>query len=283
MSARKEKWDKPAYDLEEAKENCFNVSGTINYMDLGFKAKKPDWKKLEKLMKKVGKPAQYYMTMTGLVWTFEVHVGTTKMVINRFDVGKLRKVSEQRDFLRKLSDRTKVVTKDDLVKFDKENADPEDSKEAVSINEEIDKLRNAADSLRGTAQDQNYRKKTIDKALWSQKEFLAWCKKKGYLPFAEFIMEVDADRGWSSKVTNFLKLGRKTGLKDRTLADLLMARNSGDDPDWDQARKEVAGVLNRAILPKYNKEKMSELAKKIKEYEAKAKKLERQLKSLKAA
>ena len=283
MGIKSEQWDKAAYDLDEAKENWLNVSGTLNYMDLGIKAKKPDWKKLQAAMTKTRKPAKYFMTMDGLKFTFEVRVATTKFVLNRLDISKVRGVAKQREILRRLEDRTKIVTKADLVRFDKATSDPEDSKAVVGVNEELDKLRGEIDWLKQTAKAGNYRNKTIDKGLYMNKEFRSWAKKKGYGGFTDFLIDVDAKAGWTNRVSAFLDLGRRTGLRPETLAELLEARDSGARADFSEARKQVAEVVNRAMLPKYNQEGLRRIAQEIKKREAKAKELERKLRSLRAA
>lgn len=283
MGQRKEQWDKAAYYLDEAKEIWGNVAGTINYMDLGFKARKPDWKKLDAAMKKANKPAKFFMTMNGLVYTFEVHVGSTKLVMNKVDIGKVRGASKQREILRKLSLRTKVVTKEDLAKFDREHADPEDGEAAVEIGEQVTRLQNEIDLLRQTARAANYRRKEITKGLFMNKEFKAWAKKKGYSGFVDFLIDVDDDKGFTPAVVAFLETGKRTGMRTKTLEALKDALERGEKPDFEQARKEVAHVVNKAMLPKYNKEKLGEIAEEIKKREAAIKKLERRLEALKAA
>jgi len=283
MAPKKEQWDKDAYGLDEAKEIWGNVAGTIDYMDLGFKAKKPDWKKLAALMKKANKPASYYMTLDGLKYTFEVHVGSKRLVLNKVDFGKLRDERKQRDILRKLSLRTKLVTKEELAKFDEQHADAEDGPEAIKINKEIDRLKNELAFMRQTAEAANYRSKTVDKALFMNKEFKAWAARKGYGAFVSFLIDVDDKRGWSSDVVAFLKLGKKTGLRESTLRALLKALKDREQPDFTEARKEVARIVNKVMLPKYNKEKMRELTDEMKAHQAKVRALEKKLVALKAA
>jgi len=282
MGEKREQWDKDAYSLKEAKELWGNVAGTVDYMDLGIKAKKPDWSKVDALMRKSGKPAKYFMTLNGLVYTFEVHVASTKIVLNKLDIAKSGGPDQQRELLRRLSLRTKLVSKSDLTEFDKKNVDPKDQQEAVKLHARLDELKNEIDWQKQLAKAGNYRNKTVDVALFMNKEFTTWAKKKGYSGFTDFLMGVDDKRGWTSEMQTFVKSG-KTGMSAKTLAPLLKALQDGTTPDFTQARKEVAHVLNSRMLPIYNKEGLRAIAEKIKALQGQVKEVERKLKSLKAA
>ena len=283
MGTRKEQWDRAAYDLDEAKEYWSNVAGTLRHMELGFKPKKPDWKKVQKLLQKAKKPGKYFLVMTELVLTFELHVGGAKLILDRFDVAKVKGTQNQRDVLRKLQMRTKVVTKDDLVRFDKENADPEDGAEAVSINEQLDALGNEIDWLKQTAKAGNFRSKDAVTGLFMNKEFRAWAKKKRFSVFTEFLVDAQSDRGWTKNTLALVQLGKRSGLKSGTLGALEAARDAGERPDFTAAEREVGRIVNTVLLPKYNKEGLSDLVGKIKKKEAERKTLLRKLRALKAA
>ncbi len=282
MATRIEQWDKAAYHETEAKEIWGNIASTIDFMKLGFRARKPDWKKLVAAMDKDRKPAKFFMKMDGLVYTFEVHVGSTKLVLNKVDIGKTGTVAEQRETLRRLSLRTEIVTKADLADFDRVHADPEDAAATIALQKEIDEHKNAIDLLRQTAQAANFRKKTVDQALFMNKDFREWAKTKGYGAFTDFLVDVDAERGWTNGILAFLGLGKRTGLKPATLLALLEASREGTKPDFAAARAEVARIVNTAMLPQYNKEGLQRIADEIKTHKAAIGALEKKVRALAA-
>jgi hypothetical protein len=93
--------------------------------------------------------------------------------------------------------------------------------------------------------------------------------------------ESESSTGLGSEGAKLLADPKTSGIQPKTLEAIEAARTKGEKPDYTQARKEViAKVINRLLLPRYNKEKLDELNKQINERTAKQATLKKKLQAL---
>jgi len=266
-------------------ERAFGDSvGEIAAMHLGLSPKKPDKGKVQAMLDKDKKnPGKFYLVLDGLKLTFEVRVGTTqKIVLNTLDLAAVKDIGKRRELLVQLNMRaSELVSKDDLKKFDTEHTDsasPAVRKASVELGEEIDKLENELDNLKIMQTAQNY--KNTDYNPWD-KEFNEWVEKKGFGRFTAFVDDVENGHGISAQGRKLLDDAATSGIQAKTLEAIKAAEVKGDAADFKQARKEViANVINKLLLPRYNKERVTEITKEVNETATKLAGLKKKLGAL---
>jgi len=258
-------------------------AGQVAAMHLGLAPKKPDKAKVQALLDKDKKnPAKFFLVLDGSKLTFEVRVGIVKIILNTLDLASVKDLGKRRDLLVQLNMRADdLVSKDDLKAFDKEHAgteSPTAQKAAVEFGEEIDKLENELDNLKITRDAPNFKKK--DYSSWDS-EFKKWVEDHRFGRFTAFVEESESSTGLGSEGAQLLADPKTSGIQPKTLVAIEAAHAKGEKPDYTQARKEViANVINRVLLPRYNKEKMDELNKQISERETKLASLKKKLQAL---
>ena len=258
-------------------------AGQIAAMHLGLSPKKPDKAKVQALLDKDKKnAARFFLVLEGMKLTFEVRVGTAKIVLNTLDLAGVRDLGKRRDLMVQLNMRAgELVSKDDLKAFDKEHAgaeSPAAQKAAVEIGEDIDTLENELENLTITRNAPNYKK--TDYSPYDS-EFKKWVEDKNFGRFTAFLDESESSTGLGSEGAKLLADPKTSGIQPKTLVAIEAARAKGEKPDYTQARKEViANVINRLLLPRYNKEKMDDLNKQINERTAKLTALKKKLQAL---
>lgn len=272
------------YGVEQMDRAFSDTIGRIAAMRLGFTPKKPDRAKVKAMLEKAKKPtgpaqARFFLSLDGLKLSFELRIGPAKLVLNILDLGNVRDMDKRRHLLWQLSQRTHLVTETDLAEFDKTQADPEDQKEAVELNKQIDDLKNGIDNMCIMRDGPNYKKKEY--SGWDS-EFRDWAEAKNFGRFTGFLEDVDAGRTSTNRISALLADPKSSGIRPATRAEIDAAITKGEKPDFTKARKEVAQVVNAHMLPRYNKEKLAELDRKIKESIQKAEELKKKVKALKA-
>jgi hypothetical protein len=248
-------------------ERAFGDSvGQIAAMHLGISPKKPDKAKVQAMLEKdKNNPGKFFLVLDGLKLTFEVRVGAAKIVLNTLDLNGVKDISKRRELLVQLNMRAgDLVSKDDLKKFDAEHTDsasPAVQKAASEMGEEIDTLENELDNLKIMRDAPNY--KHTDYNPWD-KEFGEWVEKKGFGRFTAFADDVENGHGLGNEAQKLLADPKTSGIQAKTLEAIKAAQDKGETADFKQARKEViANVINKLLLPRYNKERMDDLNKQI--------------------
>jgi hypothetical protein len=260
-----------------------DAAGQIAAMHLGLSPKKPDKAKVQAMFDKDTKnPAKFFLVLEGLKLTFEVRVGSAKIVLNTVDLGAVKDIGKRRDLLVQLNMRAEeLVSKDDLKAFDKEHAGaetPAAQKAAVEFGEEIDKLENELDNLKIMRDAPNYKK--TDYSPYDN-GFRQWVEDHRYGRYTAFLDESESSTGLGSEGAQLLADPKSSGIQPKTLVAIEAAHAKGEKPDYTQARKEViANVINRLLLPRYNKEMMDELIKQINERATRLASLKKKLQAL---
>jgi hypothetical protein len=271
------------YSTSQMDRAFSDSAGQVAAMHLGLSPKKPDKGKVQALLDKDKKnPAKFFLVLDGLKLTFEVRVGAAKIVLNTLDLAGVRDLGKRRDLLVQLNMRADdLVSKDDLKAFDKEHAGAESpvaQKAAVEFGEEIDKLENELDNLKIMRDAPNYKKKDYSPY---DSEFKKWAEGNRYGRFTAFLDESESSTGLGSEGAKLLADPKTSGIQPKTLEAIEAARAKGEKPDYTQARKEViANVINRLLLPRYNKEKLDDLNKQINERTTKLAILKKKLQAL---
>jgi hypothetical protein len=258
-------------------------AGQIAAMHLGISPKKPDKSKVQAMLEKdKNNPGKFFLVLDGTKLTVEVRVGAAKIILNTLDLGGVKDIGKRRELLTQLNMRASdLVSKDDLKKFDTEHTDattPAAQKAAVEFGEEVDKLENELDNLKIMRDAPNYKKK--DYSTWDS-EFKKWVEGKNFGRFTAFVDDVENGNGFGSEGAKLLADPKTSGIQPKTLVAIEAAQAKGEKPDFTQARKEViANVINRLLLPRYNKEKLDELTKQINERTTKLASLKKKLQAL---
>jgi hypothetical protein len=265
-------------------ERAFSDSaGQIAAMHLGISPKKPDKSKVQAMLEKdKNNPGKFFLVLDGTKLTVEVRVGAAKIVLNTLDLGGVKDIGKRRELLTQLNMRASdLVSKDDLKKFDTEHTEttsPAAQKAAVEFGEEIDKLENELDNLKIMRDAPNYKKK--DYSTWDS-EFKKWVEDRNFGRFTAFVDEAESSTGLGSEGAKLLADPKTSGIQPKTLVAIEAAHAKGEKPDYTQARKEViANVINRLLLPRYNKEKLDDLNKQISERTTKLASLKKKLQAL---
>lgn len=256
--------------------------GQIAAMHLGISPKKPDKGKVQAMLAKdKNNPGKFFLVLDGLKLTFEVRVGAAKIVLNTLDLAGVKDIAKRREFLVQLNMRASdLVSKDDMKKFDTEHTDsasPAVQKDSVEMGEQIDKLENELDNLKIMRDAPNYKKKDYSPY---DSEFKKWVEDRNYGRFTAFVDEAESGTGLREGA-KLLADPKTSGIQPKTLVAIEAAHAKGEKPDYTQARKEViANVINRLLLPRYNKEKLDELNKEISERTTKLASLKKKLQAL---
>jgi hypothetical protein len=258
-------------------------TGQIAAMHLGISPKKPDKGKVQAMLAKdKNNPGKFFLVLDGLKLTFEVRVGAAKIVLNTLDLGGVKDIGKRRELLVQLNMRASdLVSKEDMKKFDTEHTEatsPAAQKAAVEFGEEVDKLENELDNLKIMRNAPNYKK--TDYSPYDS-EFKKWVEDKNFGRFTAFLEEAESSTGLGPEGAKLLADPKTSGIQPKTLVAIDAAHAKGEKPDYTQARKEViANVINRLLLPRYNKEKMDELNKEINERTTKLASLKKKLQAL---
>jgi len=258
-------------------------TGQIAAMHLGISPKKPDKSKVQAMLEKdKNNPGKFFLVLDGTKLTVEVRVGAAKIILNTLDLGGVKDIGKRRELLTQLNMRASdLVSKDDLKKFDTEHTEatsPAAQKAAVEFGEEIDKLENELDNLKITRGAPNYKKKEYSE--WDS-EFKKWVEDRNFGRFTAFVDEAERSIGLGAEGAKLLADPKTSGIQPKTLAAIEAANAKGEKPDYTQARKEViANVINKLLLPRYNKEKMDDLTKQINERTTKLASLKKKLLAL---
>jgi hypothetical protein len=258
-------------------------AGQIAAMHLGVSPKKPDKSKVQTMLEKdKNNPGKFFLVLDGTKLTVEVRVGAAKIILNTLDLGGIKDIGKRRELLTQLNMRaSELVSKDDLKKFDTEHTEatsPAAQKAAVEFGEEVDKLENELDNLKIMRDAPNYKKK--DYSTWDS-EFKKWVEDRNFGRFTAFVDDVENGHGLGSEGAKLLADPKTSGIQPKTLVAIEAAQARGEKPDFTQARKEViANVINKLLLPRYNKEKLDELNKQINERTTKLASLKKKLQAL---
>jgi hypothetical protein len=258
-------------------------AGQIAAMHLGISPKKPDKSKVQAMLEKdKNNPGKFFLVLDGTKLTVEVRVGAAKIILNTLDLNGVKDIGKRRELLTQLNMRASdLVSKDDLKKFDTEHTDattPAAQKAAVEFGEEVDKLENELDNLKLMRDAPNYKKK--DYSTWDS-EFKKWVEDKNFGRFTAFVDDVENGHGLGSEGAKLLADPKTSGIQPKTLVAIEATQAKGEKPDFTQARKEViANVINKLLLPRYNKEKLDELTRQINERTTKLASLKKKLQAL---
>ena len=270
------------YSVDQMDRAFGDTAGQLAAMHLGFTPKKPDKSKVKGLMEGKKDPAKFYLVLDGLKLTFEVRVGAAKIVLNTLDLAGIKDLGKRRELLFQLSMRAQeLVSKNDLNKFDEEHTEPENptvQKAAVELGNEIDELDNQLDNLKIMQNAANY--KHTDYSEYDT-EFKQWVTKKGFGRFVAFVEDAQNGRGLGADASKLLDDPKTSGIQAKTFEAIKAARDKGDKVDFTQARKEViTNVINRLLLPRYNKERVGDIAKEISDKTTKVTALKKKLAAL---
>jgi len=272
------------YSIEQMDRAFGDTAGQLAAMHLGITPKKPDKSKVKDLLEKnKGKEARFFLVLTDLKLTFELRVGPAgKIVLNTLDLGAIKDLGKRRELLTQLNMRASdLVSKADLNKFDEEHTEPENptvQKAAVELGNEIDELENQLDNLKVMKDSANYKGTNYSSY---DKEFKEWTNKKGYGRYTAFVDEVEEGRGLRAEGAKLLEDPKTSHIQQKTLDAIKAAQDKGESPDFTQARKEViANVINKILLPTYNKERIADLTKQINERTTKLAALKKKLGAL---
>jgi hypothetical protein len=271
------------FSVEQMDRAFGDTAGQIAAMHLGFSAKKPDKSKVKDLLEKGKKePATFYLVLDGLKLTFELRVGTGKLVLNTLDMAGVKDLSKRRELLFQLSMRAQeLVSKNDLKKFDEEHTEAENpavQKAAVELGSEIDELENQLDNLKIMQTSANYKGTNYSSY---DKEFKDWVQKKGLGRFVAFVDDAEGKGGLGTEALKLLADPKTSGIQPKTLEAIKAAEEKGGALDFSQARKEViANIINKLLLPRYNKERVAEITKEINDKTTKLAALKKKLQAL---
>jgi len=272
------------YSVDQMDRAFGDTAGQLAAMHLGISPKKPDKSKVKDLMEKnKGKEARFFLVLTDLKLTFELRVGTAgKIVLNTLDLGAIKDLGKRRDLMVQLNMRASdLVSKADLNKFDEEHTEPENptvQKAAVELGNEIDELENQLDNLKIMKDSANYKSTNYSSY---DKEFKEWATTKRYERYIAFVDDAENGRGLGAEGAKLLADPKTSHIQQKTLDAIKAAEDKGAVPDYTQARKEViANVINRILLPTYNKERVTDITKEINDKTTKVTALKKKLAAL---
>jgi len=274
------------YGIDKLDRAFSDSAGRLAAMHLGFTPKKPDKVKVQELLTKAKQTlGNFGLVLDGLKLTFEIRAGefkaaSPKIVLNTLDLGTIRDIAKRRELLFQLSQRTDLVTDKDLAAFDEEHTEPANpavQKASVELGKEIDKIERELDNLKSVQSAPNYKK--TEYSQWDT-EFNDWVDKKGFGRFTAFIQDVDKGSGLGPKASELLADPKTSGIQPKTLAAINAATGKGEKPDFAQASKEVTHVVNTMMLPRYNKERLADIAAQIKTLTAQLEALKKKLQAL---
>ena len=174
-----------------------------------------------------------------------------------------------------------LVSKNDLKKFDEEHTEAENpavQKAAVELGSEIDELENQLDNLKIMQTSANYKGTNYSSY---DKEFKDWVQKKGLGRFVAFVDDAEGKGGLGTEALKLLADPKTSGIQPKTLEAIKAAEEKGGALDFSQARKEViANIINKLLLPRYNKERVAEITKEINDKTTKLAALKKKLQAL---
>jgi len=272
------------FSIEQIDRAFSDTAGQVAAMHLGFTPKKPDKSKVKDLLAKTkNQPATFFLVLDGLKVTFELRIGPSgKIVLNTLDLGAVKDLGKRRELLVQLNMRaSELVSKADLAKFDEEHTEAENpavQKAAAEIGKQIDTLENEVDNLKIMVSAPNYKK--TEYSTWDT-EFKDWVRAKGFGRYISFLDETENGHGPGPDGAKVLADPKTSGINAQTLEAIKASQDKGDVADYADARKQViANVINRLLLPRYNKERTTDLAKELKDKATKLADLKKKLAAL---
>src|SRR5262249_52908372 len=122
--------------------------------------------------------------------------------------------------------------------------------------------------------------KNTDYNSWD-KDFKEWVNDKRFGRFIAFVDETEGGKAPNSEGSKLLADPKTSGIQPKTLEAIKAAEDKGNTADFTQARKEViTNIINKLLLPRYNKERVAEITKEVNEKEAKLAALKKKLQAL---
>jgi hypothetical protein len=231
--------------------------------------KEPDQEKLEPLMTKLKKPAEFWYTREGNKFTVDVRVGPNKTVLGTFDISSEKDRAKQKAIWDGLY-ANDLATKEDVAKFDQAHPDPKD---VAALDAEIDRaqmdLNGDTADAKTIAKFHNYDEDdraggynlTALLKLWLQDKHQSW------VHYVSFIEDVDKPEDAKKIFDTYMKEGASgpINLPKNVQESIEHAIANGEKPDLAAARKLVLGIVNQKFIPEFKKDRLALYQKDLKE------------------
>ena len=223
--------------------------------------KLPEDKKLQEEIDKAKKKARLFLTLEGTSkLSLEVRIGTSvALPIGSVDLKQEKDFSKTRVLLTNLSQNTKLITKEEVWKWQETHYDEtelsffrgtisemeSDKTKLAEKRAQLDKLTVASGAMRREL-----------------KEYAAKHSQKHYIDFVE---DIDDGAAASKIIENYVKTGAKFPVNlpaaikqklEKTLAD-------GGKPDFAAARADIAKLIDQKIIPKFKAEVLPPIKKEL--------------------
>jgi hypothetical protein len=231
----------------------------------GF-APKPDLDKLKAAMDKAKKPLDWQFSFDNVkcVFTVQADIGGAVVVIGRFDVLAEKDAAKRRDAMQKLRDATEVVTSKDLADFDRKFPPPPDPKKLDALKKELERL------LLEIKRDEGF-KKTLPTTFKSMESglrevgFTHWAEPLRLDRFIEFADGVENGVDPKKLAAEFIvtKAPRLLQVSPATRAAVDAAMAAAKVPDLKAAHDEVVRIIDTTILPRFRKDTIAGIDKRL--------------------
>ena len=231
--------------------------------------KEPDPGKLEPLMTKSKKPAEFWFTREGNKFTVDVRVGTNKTVLGTFDISSEKDRAKQKAIWEALY-ANDLASKKDLEDFDKAHPDPK------AVEELDDQIHQAEMELNGdvagcnaVAKFADYDRDEVPGSFNPSSMLRIWVQEKhqSWAHYLTFIEDVDKPEDPKKIFETYMKEGadKPINLPKGVQEPIEHAIANGEKPNFAAARKLILGVVNQKFLPEFKKERLAMYHKVLKE------------------
>ncbi len=232
---------------------------------LEFKPKKPDLKDLGAQMEKAKKPAEFVLTWDGKKLALIARVGSSVTALGSQNVAAEKDPAKKYASLKNISDHTLMLPASEL---------PPDPAAVGDLRAKVKQLKEEIERWEG---ERKKLPRKYDQLDQGQQEIGLghWAKKKGFDRFPRFLMAVDWGRDAKYIVEEFVKHGAPSPvgpkLKATTRDAILETHAAGQKPDFTQARKEIATLVDSFMMPPYVKANQAGIDEHVKRLKAELK------------
>ena len=255
MSARSKKIPPPVPTIDKF-DSLLSTPKQFIEDDLGIKLPKlePDKKKLEEAMKKA-KPAEFFITLEGDKFGFEVRAGAYKQSLAQINLAAEKNNDVAFEIRRALSHPpAALLTEKELEQWNNKHLTSAQTgfyHDMVSeYQPKVDKLKKITQALANPTYEH------LDPLI--SKDFHDWAQAHSRLHYVTFLEDLDAKADPKATFEKYMKQGAQypVNVGAKITGDIEKALTSNQTPDFTAARAQVLKVVNQALLPTFKKEKL---------------------------